>query len=151
VHDPYVPGNDIRDEGCEPVSLNRLFLESDFLSIHCPLTRETNKLVDESALKCMKKTACIINTSRAGIVDEEALLSALSKQYIAGAASDVFMHEPPASNNPLVCHPNFIATPHIGWYSEESRNEAAQKAAEEIVRILAGGIPINLINRDIVK
>ncbi len=151
VHDPYVPDNDIRDEGCEPVSLNRLFLESDFLSIHCPLTRETKNLVDENALKCLKKTACIINTSRAGIVDEEALLSALSKQYIAGAASDVFTHEPPEPNDPLVCHPNFIATPHIGWYSEESRNEAAQKAAEEIVRILAGGIPINLINRDVVK
>lgn len=151
VHDPYVSDDDIRDEGCEPVSLNRLFSESDFLSIHCPLTKETENLIDESALRRMKKNACIINTARAGIVDEAALLRALREQRIAGAASDVFLREPPAKNDPLVSHPGFIATPHIGWYSEESRNEAAIKAAAEAVRILSGKVPINLVNHDVVK
>ena len=151
VHDPYLSDDEIRDEGCEPVSLNRLFSESDFLSIHCPLTAETKNLVDESGLKRMKKNACIINTARAGIVDEEALLSALRKQRIAGAASDVFLREPPTQNDSLVRHPGFIATPHIGWYSEESRNEAAQKASAEAVRILSGKVPINLVNQDVVK
>jgi D-3-phosphoglycerate dehydrogenase len=151
VHDPYVSDDDIRDEGCEPVSLNRLFSESDFLSIHCPLTKETENIVDESALRRMKKSVCIINTARAGIVDEEALLSALREQRIAGAASDVFLREPPSQNDPLVRHPAFIATPHIGWYSEESRNEAANKAAAEAVRILSGEVPINLVNHDVVK
>jgi len=151
VHDPYVPDDVIKGEGCESVSLNRLFSESDFLSIHCPLTKTTENLVDESALRRMKKNSCIINTARAGIIDEEALLRALREQRIAGAASDVFLREPPAQNDPLVRHPGFIATPHIGWYSEESRNEAAIKAAEEAVRILLGKLPINLVNHDVVK
>jgi phosphoglycerate dehydrogenase-like enzyme len=99
----------------------------------------------------MKKNACIINTARAGIVEEEALLRALREQRIAGAASDVFLREPPAPNDPLVGHPGFIATPHIGWYSEESRNDAANKAAAEAVRILSGKVPINLVNHDVVK
>jgi D-3-phosphoglycerate dehydrogenase len=151
VHDPYVSDDDIRGAGCEPVSLNRLISESDFLSIHCPLTKETENLVDENALRRMKKNACIINTARAGIVEEEALLRALREQRIAGAASDVFLREPPAPNDPLVGHPGFIATPHIGWYSEESRNDAANKAAAEAVRILSGKVPINLVNHDVVK
>jgi len=151
VHDPYVSDDDIRSEGCESVSLKRLFSESDFLSIHCPLTRETKNLIDKSALRRMKKTVCIINTARAGIVDENALLRALREQRIAGAASDVFLHEPPAQDDPLVCHPGVIATPHIGWYSEESRIEAASKAAEEAVRILSGKVPINLVNPDVIK
>ena len=99
----------------------------------------------------MKKNACIINTARAGIVDEKALLKALREQRIAGAASDVFLREPPARNDPLVCHPGFIATPHIGWYSEESRKEAALKAAEEALRILSGKVPIHLVNSDAAK
>jgi len=151
VHDPYVPDDVIRGAGCEPAGLNRLFSESDFLSIHCPLTGETQNLVDTSALRRMKKNACIINTARAGIVDEEALLRALREQRIAGAASDVFLREPPTQNDPLVSHPGFIATPHIGWYSEESRKEAAIKAADEAVRILSGKVPINLVNHDVVK
>jgi D-3-phosphoglycerate dehydrogenase len=151
VHDPYVPDDVIKDKGVEPVSLNRLLSESDFFSIHCPLNRETKNLIDESALRRMKKNSCLINTARGGIVDEEALLQALREQRIAGAASDVFFREPPEANDPLIRHPGLIASPHIGWYSEESRNEAAIKAAEEAVRILLGKVPVNLVNREVVR
>ena len=151
VHDPYVPDDMIKNKGVEPVSLNRLFSESDFLSIHCPLNKDTENVVNESALRCMKKNSFLINTARAGIVDEEALIRALREERIAGAASDVFFHEPPAPDDPLVRHPSLIVSPHIGWYSEESRNEAAIKAAAEAVRILSGKVPVNLINLDVVS
>ena len=149
VHDPYVPENLIREAGCEPVCLDRLLSESDFLSIHCPLTEETMNLISADELKRMKKNACIINTARAGIVDEDALLTALRNENIGGAASDVFRHEPPGQNDPLVNHPGYIATPHIGWYSEESRKEAEIKATKEAIRLLSGQEPVNLVNKDL--
>ncbi len=151
VHDPYVPENLIKEAGCEPVGLDRLLSESDFLSIHCPLTKETMNLISADELKRMKKNACIINTARAGIVDEDALLAALRNEDIGGAASDVFRREPPGKNDPLVNHPGFIATPHIGWYSEESRKEAEVKAANEAIRILSGQEPAHLVNKDLSK
>ena len=151
VHDPYVPENQIKNAGCEPVSLDRLLSESDFLSIHCPLTKETLNLISADELNRMKKNACIINTARAGIVDENALLTALRNKQIGGAASDVFRREPPRQDDPLVNHPGFIATPHIGWYSEESRKEGETKAADEAIRILSGQVPVNIVNTDVVK
>jgi D-3-phosphoglycerate dehydrogenase len=151
VHDPYVPANAIKDAECEPVGLDRLLSQSDFLSIHCPLTAETKNLIDADALRRMKKNACIINTARAGIVDEDALLIALREQCIAGAASDVFRREPPEQSDPLVNQPGFIATPHIGWYSEESRKEAEIKAVGEAIRILSGLAPVNLVNHAVAK
>lgn len=150
IHDPYVPREVIESSGCVARDFGTLIKESDFISIHCPLTRETRNIIREKELRQMKKNAYLINASRAGIVDQSALFVALKEAWIAGAAVDVFDREPPEPSNPLLSLENLISSPHIGWYSEDSRNEGATKATHEIVRILQGKKPLNIVNTRVV-
>ncbi len=105
AHDPYLPPETFTELGVEAVSFEDLLARSDFLSIHVPLTKDTRHLINEKALSQMKPTACIINTSRGGVIDEAALIAALSEGRIAGACLDVTDPEPPRLDNPLLKMP----------------------------------------------
>lgn len=109
-------------EGVSYCSTQDLFSNSDFISLHCPLTEDTKNLINEQTLSSMKKTAFIINTARGGLIDEEALQKALQKGRIAGFAADVISEEPMKPDNPLLRAPNTLLTPHIAWASFETRN-----------------------------
>lgn len=137
-YDPfYQPNEADGTEYITAVSMEELMKTSDIISIHCPLDNNRN-LFDAKAFSMMKNSAYIINTSRGGIIDEEALDKALEEGRIAGAAVDVVDKEPLSPGAPLFRHENFICTPHMAWYSEEAALELKRKAAEEAVRFARG-------------
>jgi glycerate dehydrogenase len=127
------------------VSLAELLTQSDFVSIHCPLTPETKHLINKDKLKQMKPTAFIINSSRGPIIHEVDLIEALQQGIIAGAALDVQDPEPPQLNNPLFFMDNVILTPHIGWRRLESRQRLIGLMAENIESFIQGK-PLNVVN-----
>lgn len=149
AHDPYLPDEAFAEEGVEKVEFDDLFARSDFLSIHVPLTGATRHLIDEEALAKMKPTACLINTSRGGVVDEKALIRALEQGRIAGACLDVTDPEPPSPQIPLLSMPQVLLSPHAAWYSEESQIELQRKIAQDIGRALNGLLPVGLVNREL--
>ncbi len=114
------------------VSLEELLKESDFVTLHCPLTKDTKHLINKSKLEIMKPQAFIINTARGSIINEADLIEALQNKKIAGAALDVLEQEPPELNNPLFNMKNVILTPHIGWRCLESRQRLLNLLAENI-------------------
>lgn len=113
-------------------NLKALLSSADFVSLHVPLTHETQRLIGREELKAMKPTAVLINTSRGPVVDQNALLEALKSGSIRGAALDVFETEPINPNDPLLTQPNVIATPHIGSASKATRSQMAVMAAENL-------------------
>ena len=119
------------------------------ISIHVPLSPETRNLIGERELARMKPKSFLINTSRGGIVDEEALAETLKAGRIGGAALDVLSAEPPPPDHPLRHAPNLILTPHLAFYSRESVVELQTKAAEEVARALKGEPPRSPVNREI--
>ncbi|MCS7234846.1 MAG: C-terminal binding protein [Armatimonadota bacterium] len=145
--DPYVAPSAMRELGVEPVGLRELLERSDYVSVHAPLTPQTEGLIDEAALRWMKPTAYLVNTARGRIVDEEALVRALERGWIAGAALDVLPTEPPPPDDPLLRLDNVVLTPHVAFYSEESLQELQRKVAEEVVRVLTGQPPRYPVNR----
>lgn len=144
--DPYVDAATIERHGAAPTSLEDLLARSDYVSVHAPLTNETTGLIGEAALGQMKRTAYLINTSRGPVVDETALARALREGWIAGAALDVLITEPPAPDHPFLAFENVILTPHTAFYSEESLRELQTKAAEEVASVLAGRQPRYRVN-----
>ncbi|MBW1863246.1 MAG: hydroxyacid dehydrogenase [Deltaproteobacteria bacterium] len=148
--DPFITDEYAGNIGAELIDdLGDLLKMSDFVSIHTPLTALTKNLIGERELGLMKKTAFILNTARGGIINEQALYKALTKRWIAGAALDVFVHEPPAIDNPLLGLDNVIVTPHMGGITEEAMSRTAMMAVEDILRVLAGKRPENIINPEI--
>jgi len=133
------------------VDLDTLLKESDFVSIHVPLIKETYHLINEEKLKLMKKTAYLINNSRGPVVDEKALYKALKEGWIAGAALDVFEQEPTPLDNPLLKLDNVVVAPHISSASYETRSRMAEMVAENLVAFFEGRTPPNLVNPDVVK
>jgi Lactate dehydrogenase and related dehydrogenases len=133
------------DSKIQSVSLEELLKESDFVTIHCPLTTDTRYLINNDKLKLMKPSAFIINTARGAIINETDLIEALQNKKIAGAALDVQEPEPPNLNNPLFSMKNVILTPHIGWKCIESRQRLINLLADNIQSYI-GGIPINIVN-----
>lgn len=136
---------DFNDPRIKSVSLDDLLQQSDFVSIHCPLTDETKHLIDIHKLNLMKPTAFIINTSRGAIIKETDLIEALKNKVIAGAALDVQDPEPPRLDNPLFSMDNVILTPHIGWKSFESRQRLIQLLSDNIEAFI-NDKPINIVN-----
>lgn len=126
------------------MDLDRLFEECDIVSLHCPLTESTNRMVNEERLTKMKKTAILINTGRGQLVDEEALAKALREDKIAAAGLDVMTQEPPRKDNPLLTAPNIRITPHISWATKEARTRLIQIAVANLQAYLAGD-PINVV------
>lgn len=131
-------------DGIEPVSLEELFATSDVVSLHCPLTPETQGLVNENTLALMKKSAYLINTGRGPLIVEEALANALREGKIAGAGLDVLSEEPPRADNPLLKAPNCIITPHIAWSTFEARTRLMKTVAENLEHFIAGN-PRNIV------
>jgi D-3-phosphoglycerate dehydrogenase len=146
VHDPYVADDVIRENGAEKVDMDTLLAESDFISIHAPLTSETHHIFDETALKKMKKSAILVNTARGPIIDENALVKALQEGQILSAGLDVFENEPIGKDHPLAGMPNVILTSHVAWYSKDSTKDLQSGAAREILRVLSGKPPVNWVN-----
>ena len=130
----------------ELVSWERLLQESDFLSLHVPLTPETRRVVNESALRQMKSTAYLVNTARGQLVDEDALREALEEGWIAGAALDVLTVEPPPTDHPFLSDPKVLLTPHAAWYSVESGPASAAGACDDVLRVLDGQPPLRPVN-----
>jgi D-3-phosphoglycerate dehydrogenase len=149
AHDPYLPDEAFAEGGVRKVGFDDLLARSDFLSIHVPLTQATRRLINAQALAKMKSTACLINTSRGGVVDEEALIRALQEGRIAGVCLDVTDPEPPSGENPLLKMPQVLLTPHVAWYSEESQIELRRKIARDIGRALNGLLPVGLMNQEL--
>lgn len=131
--------------------LAALLSSSDYVSIHCPLTDETDGLIDEAALALMKPSSVLINTSRGGVIDENALVRALEAGQIGGAALDVTDPEPPPADNPLLSLENVIVTPHAAFYSVAATAELARKAAENVVTVLQGQVPKTLVNEAVLQ
>lgn len=137
--------------GLEFADLDTLLQKSDFVSIHVPLMKKTYHLIDERKLNLMKETACLINNSRGPVVDEKALYKALTEGWIAGAALDVFEHEPTSVDNPLLELDNVVVAPHISSSSHETRSRMAEMVAENLIAFFEGKIPPNLVNREALK
>ncbi len=146
VYDPYVDAEFINANGAEKVELDRLLQESDFISIHAPLTPETRHIIDSAALKKMKNTAILVNTARGAVIDTVALAKALQDGEILRAGLDVFEKEPIPGDHPLVSLPNVILTSHVAWYSQESTKDLQGGAAKEILRVITGKPPVNWVN-----
>lgn len=149
AHDPYLPEEAFSRSGVKRVGFEELLAQSDFLSIHVPLTSETHHLINADALAQMKPTACLINTSRGAVVDERALVEALKRGQLAGACLDVMEKEPPDPENELLKMPQVLISPHVAWYSEESERELRRKIANDIGRALNGLLPEGLVNREL--
>ena len=140
-----------RELGVEYVPLERLLKESDYVSIHVPLTPETHHLINEERLRMMKKTACLINTSRGPVVDEKALYKALKEGWIWAAGLDVWEKEPIDLGNPLLELDNVTAAPHVSSGSIATRTKMAVMAAENMVAIQEGRVPPNLVNKEVLE
>lgn len=150
TYDPYLSEEDVADHSVELVSFETLLAESDVISIHTPLVKETRHLFDADAFQQMKDSAFLLNTARGPIVDEDALNEALLADEIAGAGIDV-MEEEPTHESPLFKREDTVVTPHVAWYSESSLTELRQKAAENLVRYLHGEAPHGFVNESSVS
>ena len=126
-----------KEVGLMKADLDTLLSSADYVSLHVPLLDSTHHLINAKKLKLMKNTARIINTSRGGVIDEEALYNSLNEGNLAGAALDVFEMEP-ATGNKLTTLPNFVATPHMGAQTKEAQLLAANIIAEKIIQVLRG-------------
>jgi D-3-phosphoglycerate dehydrogenase len=151
VYDPFKPAADISAAGAEPVSdLDAALPRGDFVSIHCPKSPETMNLFDAKRLARMKPTAFLINTARGGIVDEKALHAALTAGKLAGAGLDVFEHEPPQADNPLLKLANVITAPHVAGVTHEAMDRMGLQTAKNILSAFDGAlIKENVVNREV--
>lgn len=146
AYDPYVQPSFIESFGAKPVTLENLLKESDIVSVHCALTKETYHLIGEKELRMMKPSAIIVNTARGGIIDERALASALENRVIAGAILDVFEDEPLPPDSPLLKLENVMVTPHIAGAAKDVAHRASLMIAEDIKRIIEGQEPLRCVN-----
>lgn len=131
------PDDEISRRGAQPVSFDELLAQSDFITLHIPLTPVTKNLLDAQAFAKMKDGVRLVCAARGGIIDESALLAALESGKVASAALDVFTVEPPGQAA-LACHPRVVCTPHIGAQTIEAQSRAAADIASEILAALAG-------------
>lgn len=136
-YDPFIPPETQQKEGVKPVTLQELYAQADIISLHLPLTPQTQGLLDGQAFAAMKRGVYLICAARGGVIDETALLARLESGQVAGAALDVFASEPPGLTA-LVAHPHLIATPHIGAQTVEAQSRAAQDTARDVLAALKG-------------
>jgi len=149
VYDPYAPAGVIEELGAEEVTFERILAESDYISLHAPLTEETRHLFGLEQFKKMKRTAYLINTARGGLIDEGALATALAEGHIAGAGLDVTDPEPPKADYPLLKMENVIITAHTAFYSQISGAELSRRAVEAVQAALSGQCPRDLANPEV--
>lgn len=146
AYDPYMPAEKVTAAGARPVSLDELFAQADFVSLHIPVTPETRNIISAEALKMMKRGAVVINVSRGGLVDEAALADAIRSGHIAGAGIDTFEKEPPSPNNPLLSLDQVIVSPHAAHYSAQSYAEVRSKVFADVAAVLKGEKPRYPVN-----
>ena len=140
AYDPYLSADQIRKRQAEPVTFDEVLTQSDYVSLHLPLTGETRGLLGSKQFGMMKKGARLICAARGSVVDEEALRAALDSGTLAAAALDVFSNEPPLADS-IALHPKVIATPHIGAMTHEAQACAGVLIAEEVAAVLQGRRP----------
>ncbi len=146
AHDPLLDDDTIRSRGAQPVTLAELLAQSDIVSLHCPLDASTRGLFDARAFAAMKPDAVFVSTARGGIHDEAALLDALRGGHLRGAGLDVWQHEPPPPDSPLLALPNVVATFHTAGVTHEARRNVARSSANQLLTMLRGERPPQLIN-----
>lgn len=139
--DPCLPDERFAELGVRRVDFDTLLRESDFLTLHVPLTPETRRIIDARALSLMKPTAFLINTARGEVVDIDALVAAVKAGTIEGAGIDVLPTEPPAPDHPILHEESILVTPHIGWASTESGHDVRERGAQDVLRAVQGGRP----------
>jgi phosphoglycerate dehydrogenase-like enzyme len=149
--DPYCSPERAAELGVELVDLETLMRESDFVSLHTPLTPETENLINAETLAWMKPTAFLINTSRGGVVDEDALFAALKSGSIAGAALDVLREEPPPRDHPLFKLDNVLLAPHSVAWVKEGLEGNSRELCTNIRSIYRGEAPPFLVNPDVLR
>ena len=151
VYDPYVAADAIKAAGCTPVSdLDAALAQADFVTLHCPKTPETVGLINAARLARMKPTAFLVNTARGGIVNEEALYTALSTGKLRGAGLDVLDREPPDPSNKLFGLENVIFSPHMAGVTKEASDRMAQTAIENILSVFDGRVnAANVVNKEV--
>jgi len=151
-YDPYVSAATMKSIGVTKVDrLADMMAQIDFLTVHCPLTDETKGMVGKKELSLLRKGAHVVNTARGGIIDEKALYEALTIGHVAGAALDVFEVEPPDPEDPLLKHPNLLATPHFGGTTEESLYRIGIAMVEEVIHFLQGKPPRYPVNPEVLQ
>jgi lactate dehydrogenase-like 2-hydroxyacid dehydrogenase len=147
-HDAALTAEVVRERGAEPVSIDELFRSAHAIALHCPLTVETHHLVDRERLATTRPGVVIVNTSRGGLIDIEALDEAVASGHVSAAGLDVLEDEPrPDMSQPIFSRPNVIVTSHTAWYSVEARRELALLCADEAIRVIEGGEPRNPVNQ----
>jgi phosphoglycerate dehydrogenase-like enzyme len=147
--DPYVTQESVAPLGVKLVDMDTLFREADFLCVNCPLSDETRTLVGSRQFGMMKPSAYFINTARGPIVDEKALIEALSANRIAGAGLDVFEREPVSMDNPLLKLENVVVTPHHICLTDECINTVAASVFSACRDLAAGRVPKNVVNQEV--
>ncbi len=144
--DPYLSDDTAKEHGARMVDLQSLLRESDFVTLHSPLTPETLNLISADELEMMKPEAFLINAARGPLIDEDALYDAVTSGNIAGAGLDVMVDAVPSPDHPLLKLENVLTTPHVAFFSQEATLELEQRAAGEVLRVLQGRMPDNLVN-----
>ncbi len=151
AHDPYVSGEEMAQHDARPTDLEELLRESDFVTLHPPLTPGTRNMIGGEQLALMKPEAFLINCARGQLIDEAALYEALKSGEIAGAGLDVMVDPEPPSDHPLLQLDNVLVTPHVAFFSQEALLELEERAAGEVASVLQGRIPDNLFNTDVLS
>jgi D-3-phosphoglycerate dehydrogenase len=137
--------------GIEYVPFKTLLKESDSISLHTPLTNETANLFDQPQFESMKRTALLINQSRGKVVNEAALIQALRDGRIGGYATDVYEDEPPDPKSALLRFKNVVVSPHVGGGTRESGSRVSMVVAEDVVKVIKGDIPKNVVNKEVLQ
>jgi D-3-phosphoglycerate dehydrogenase / 2-oxoglutarate reductase len=145
-YDPFISTENIARMGVEPGTLEDIIAKSDFITVHVPLTPETQGLINRAAFAKMKTGVRIINCARGGIVDENDLAAAIKEGKVAGAALDVYVDEPPAADHPLLKMEQVITTPHLGASTDEAQLNVAIAVAEQMVDFLSQGVVRYAVN-----
>ncbi len=140
-----------KSSGVEYIPLEVLMKESDSISLHLPLTKETTNLFDRPQFESMKNTALLINQSRGQVVNEEALVRALQEKKIGGYATDVYEKEPPDLQSELLRLKNVVVSPHLGGSTRESSARVSKAIAEDVIRVIRGELPKNLVNKEVLQ
>ena len=149
AYDPYLTAAQIKARGAQKVELDELLAQADYVSVHCPLTRESRKMMGAAQFARMRPDAYFVTTARGFIHDETALAEALANKRIAGAGLDVWEEEPPPHDHPLMKFDNVLVSPHTAGATVESRENMSRFAAEQVLEILDGKRPPRLINPEV--
>jgi D-3-phosphoglycerate dehydrogenase len=146
AHDPLLSDDEIAAVGVRPATLEALLETSTAVSLHAPLTPETRGLLGRREIELLPDGAYVVNVSRGGLVDTEALVDALESGRLGGVALDVLDVEPPAPDSPAPAAPRLVVTPHAGWWSEQAEEAVFRRAAESVRDVLAGNRPQGAVN-----